>query len=85
CVKFYFIGGFINSIHFVYEGLVTQHILEKINKLTDMQRLGMSSYFFALGICIALMNLHKFSTIRIAEKTIRSNLRKPTDFNSSSG
>ncbi|BEA48728.1 hypothetical protein ABV152_004204 [Escherichia coli] len=84
-LTFYFIGGFITSIPFVYEGLVTQHILEKINKLTDMQRLGMSSYFFALGICIALMNLHKFSTIRIAEKTIRSNLRKPTDFNSSSG
>lgn len=81
----YFIGGFITSLPFLYEGFATQHIVEKIHKLTDMERLGMSCYFLALGICVALMSLHKLSTITIAEKTIKSNRRKSADFSSSSG
>ncbi|CBA33122.1 hypothetical protein ACMSX5_000835 [Cronobacter turicensis] len=84
CLIFYFIGGFITSLPLVYEGFVTQHIVDKIHKLTDMQRLGMSCYFLALGICVALMSLHKLSTIAIAEKTIKSNRCKPTDFSSRS-
>lgn len=33
----------------------------------------MASYLFACGVCLALICLHKLSTLSIAEKTIKAN------------
>ncbi|HDH1363542.1 TPA: hypothetical protein PIT80_002748 [Klebsiella quasipneumoniae subsp. similipneumoniae] len=70
---FYFIGGFLTALPFLYEGLASPAVIDRINHLSRLQKLSMASYLFACGICLALICLHKVSTIAIAEKTIKAN------------
>jgi hypothetical protein len=70
---FYFIGGFLTALPFLYEGLASPAVIDRINHLSRLQKLSMASYLFACGICLALICLHKISTIAIAEKTIKAN------------
>ncbi|HHI1596355.1 TPA: hypothetical protein ACRR0H_004361, partial [Klebsiella quasipneumoniae] len=70
---FYFIGGFLTALPFLYEGLASPAVIDRINHLSRLQKLSMASYLFACGICLALICLHKLSTITIAEKTIKAN------------
>ncbi|WP_159196398.1 hypothetical protein, partial [Klebsiella pneumoniae] len=69
----YFIGGFLTALPFLYEGLASPAVIDRINHLSRLQKLSMASYLFACGICLALICLHKLSTIAIAEKTIKAN------------
>ncbi|WP_371337827.1 hypothetical protein [Klebsiella quasipneumoniae] len=70
---FYFIGGFLTALPFLYEGLASPAVIDRINHLSRLQKFCMASYLFACGICLALICLHKISTIAIAEKTIKAN------------
>lgn len=47
----------------------------RMNMMISYQELVRTfpSYLFACGICLALICLHKLSTIAIAEKTIKAN------------
>ncbi|MDD7841851.1 hypothetical protein N8H70_08795 [Klebsiella quasipneumoniae] len=69
----YFIGGFLTALPFLYEGLASPAVIERINHLSRLQKFCMASYLFACGVCLALICLHKLSTLSIAEKTIKAN------------
>lgn len=69
----YFISGFVVAIPFLYSTMFSSNIVEKINKSSAMVKFGLSSYCVMMGMTIGLICLHKFSTIHIAEKTIKSN------------
>lgn len=69
----YFISGFVVALPFLYSTILSSEIVEKINGLSAMIKLGLAAYCVLMGVCVGLFFLHKLSTIDIAEKTIKSN------------
>ncbi len=75
----YFIGGFLTALPFLYEGLASPAVIERINHLSRLQKFCMASYLFACGVCLALICLHKLSTLSDRGKNHQSeSLTRPS-------
>ena len=72
-IMIYFLCGFITMMPVMYTSLLSNKMIEKINKSPAMVKIGLSAYCILLGISLGFFFLHKASTIKIAEKTVKSN------------
>lgn len=69
----YFFGATLIGLPFLYNDLTKIIYTFDVNKLTNLQKFGITIFVVVFGFVICFRCLHKLSTIFLAEKTIKSN------------